>query len=127
MARDNVGYTEDPPTVPDATTTVNLPNAVPTVVVDNATVTVPEGILAQNTGTFNDDDLDDVVEVTASVGTIVQIGSQTGTWTWTYVPADGPTDSQTVIVTATDNQGASAQAFFRADGCQRRADSGRGQ
>ncbi len=112
VAEDNVGHQESAPHVPDATTTVGMPNGFPTITADNPVVAVPEGTPTENTGTFNDDDLGDVVEVTASVGTVVQAGSRTGTWAWTYIPGDGPTDGQTVSIAATDSEGASAQVTF---------------
>ncbi len=52
-------------------------NVAPTVARDAATVTVPEGTTAFNSGTFADAN-SDTVTITASVGTITQSGA--GTW-----------------------------------------------
>lgn len=53
-------------------------NTAPTVAVDAASVTVPEGTTAFNSGTFADAN-SDTVTITASVGSITQSGA--GTWT----------------------------------------------
>ena len=86
-----------------ATTTFDLTvsNVAPTVAATSATVTVNEGSTATNSGTFADVG-NDVVTITASVGSITQ-GS--GTWSWSYNTNDGPDDSQTVTITATDSDG----------------------
>jgi VCBS repeat-containing protein len=86
-------------------------NVPPTVTVDDADVTVDEGSLANNTGTFGDVGAD-TVTITASVGSITQ-DDNAGTWSWSYTPADGPADSQTVTITATDSDGAQTTATFQ--------------
>ena len=86
-------------------------NVAPSVAADNATVTVNEGQLATNRGTFSDP-ADNIVEITASAGTIEQVGAQNGTWTWSYASTNGPTETQTITVIATDSDGASGQTTF---------------
>jgi hypothetical protein len=77
-------------------------------------VSVNEGQNATNSGTFDDVDLGDSppdhVTVTASVGNVTQNNSAK-TWSWSYVPPDGPSSS-TVTVTATDDDGAHASVTF---------------
>ncbi len=84
-------------------------NQPPTVTVVNGSVTVNEGQLAANTGTWSDPNFDPV-SLTASVGTILQ--NADGTWSWSFPANDGPDQSQTVAITATDNHGASAATSF---------------
>ena len=77
--------------------------------VDNASVTVNEGDLAENSGTFSDPN-GDPVTLSASIGTVVDAGG--GIWTWSYTTADGPDDSQTVTITATDDTDLSSEVSF---------------
>ena len=79
-------------------------NVPPSVAADNATVTVNEGQSAAYSGTFSGTG-DDVVSVTASIGTVSQVGTLSGTWSWEFDSSDGPDDGQTVVITATDNDG----------------------
>jgi hypothetical protein len=85
-------------------------NNPPTVTADNATVTVDEGLPAINSGTFGDVDAGDTVTLNASVGTVTDNGDDT--WSWSLDTDDGPTDSQTVTITATDSHGAQSTATF---------------
>jgi len=78
----------------------------------NESVTVDEGETAAIEGVFNDIDSTDTVTIAASVGTITQTGTSNGTWNWSHTPADGPTDSQTVTVTATDMLGTGSSVTF---------------
>jgi hypothetical protein len=89
--------------------TVN--NVAPTPVAGSSTVTVNEGDPALNAGTFFDPG-DDVVTVTASVGTITQTAGASGTWSWLFSTDDGPADTQIVTITATDSDGASDTTTF---------------
>jgi Ca2+-binding RTX toxin-like protein len=84
-------------------------NVAPTIAVDNAAVTVDEGDTAANTGTFADVAAD-VVTLTASVGTVIDTGG--GTWSWSFDTVDGPDDSQLVTITATDDDGDFSQVTF---------------
>ena len=84
-------------------------NVAPSVAVDNASVTVNEATAAGNTGTYGDVG-NDTVSLAASVGTITDNGN--GTWSWSYTPADGPDESQTVMITATDSDGAETTTSF---------------
>ncbi len=100
-ARDYVGHLEAAPDSPDATTEINVP---PTVAVDSDTVVVDEAAPAGNTGSFSHTGRD-TVTLTASIGAVTQ-DNGAGTWSWSYTPADGPDDSRTVTITATDSNGA---------------------
>lgn len=84
-------------------------NHPPTVTVDNEFVAVNEGQLASNTGTWSDPDFDPV-SLMASVGTILQDAD--GSWLWSFPTSDGPDQSQTVAISATDSHGASAATSF---------------
>lgn len=81
----------------------------PVLTADNASVAVPEGTAAANTGTFNDPD-GDPVTLSASVGTVSVSGA--GTWSWSYGTSDGPTESQTVTITGTDDKDAEGTVSF---------------
>ena len=86
-------------------------NVAPSVAADNATVTVAESETATNSGTFSDPGVDDVT-LSASVGTVVDNGDGTFTYTptaeyngadsFTYTVSDGNggTDSATVSIMA---------------------------
>jgi hypothetical protein len=74
-------------------------NQPPQVTVDDGSVSVDEGYVAENTGTVSDPDGHDV-ELTASVGDVVNNGN--GTWSWSFVTDDGPAESQSVTIYADD-------------------------
>jgi hypothetical protein len=60
-------------------------------------LTVTEGGLAENAGTFpNVSDIP--VELDASVGVVILTSDHE--WAWSWTPDDGPSDSQTVTITA---------------------------
>jgi hypothetical protein len=84
-------------------------NVAPTLAIDNATVTVDEGSTASNGGTFGDPG-NDTVTLSASAGTVVDNGD--GTWNWSFNAVDGPADSRTVTITATDSDGAKTSVTF---------------
>src|SRR5262249_33610695 len=90
---------------------VQPPNQPPTVAGDQAALAVNEGSPASNTGTFNDPQGRGTVTLTASLGTIAQ-DNATGTWSWSFTPADGPNGPTTVTITATDNDGLTATTTF---------------
>jgi len=73
-------------------------------------VEVDEGDIALNSGTWSDPDFGDIVTLDESVGTVVQNGD--GTWDWSLATADGPDDSQSVTITATDSHGLTDSATF---------------
>jgi PKD domain len=87
-------------------------NVPPTVAADNASRTVNEGQTATNSGTFGDANALDTVTLSASVGTLTQSGTHSGTWTWSLGTTDGPNESQSVTITATDNHGATSTTSF---------------
>jgi len=90
--------------------TVQAPaNQDPTVTVDQATVTVDEGDLATNTGTYSDPD-GDPVSLSASVG---EVTAGAGTWSWSFQTTDGPAQSQEVTITADDGKGGTGSKSFQ--------------
>ena len=82
----------------------------PELTVNRETETVDEGGTAHNSGTFDDVD-GGAVTMTASVGTVIQ-DDAAGTWAWSFATTDGPSESQTVIVTATDETGKTEDIAF---------------
>ena len=79
-------------------------NDPPSVAADSALVTINESQTAANSGTFSDSGLD-TVTIASSIGIVSQIGTQSGTWSWSFASSDGPNESQTVVITATDSDG----------------------
>jgi hypothetical protein len=88
---------------------LGLLNQPPTIAADQPSVTVDEGDTATNTGQVSDPD-GDAVSLTSSVGTVTN--NSDGTWSWSFATSDGPTESQTVTITADDGQGGTAQTTF---------------
>jgi hypothetical protein len=84
-------------------------NVPPRLVVLDDAVTVGEGAIATNAGTFGDLGQDQVT-LFASVGTVVDNGDQT--WSWTLPTVAGTDDSRTVTITATDTDGAVTDVSF---------------
>jgi hypothetical protein len=89
--------------------TINPVDDAPTVALDNASVTVDEGDTASNSGSYGDVD-GDTVTLSASVGTVTK--NADGTWDWSFDTSDGPDDSQTVTITASDGGPPNATATF---------------
>ena len=88
------------------------PNSPPTVNLDSTNnIVVTEGITASKTGTYSDPDGNATVTLKASVGTVTE-NVAGGTWSWTFPTADGPRESQTVTITATDAAGDTATVSF---------------
>lgn len=115
-ATDSFGYTARDDDGGEAAGTVSITiagrNDAPTLTITNPSRTVQEGASAGNDGTFADLDLTDVVTVRASVGTVTQDAGHAGSWAWSYQTTDGPDESQTVVITATDSQGAERSSRF---------------
>src|SRR5207249_6485746 len=66
-----------------------------------------------NSGVWWDGNSGDSVTLRASVGTVVQSGSNaTGTWSWSYSPTDGPIQSQFVTISADNGHGVVANTNF---------------
>ncbi|NLS96729.1 MAG: cadherin-like domain-containing protein [Planctomycetaceae bacterium] len=84
-------------------------NVAPSAAVNEGSVAVDEGEVATNTGTYQDPG-DDALAFAASVGTVVDGGN--GTWSWSLQTTDGPDDSGTVTVTITDKDGGQAAVTF---------------
>jgi uncharacterized delta-60 repeat protein len=94
---------------------VTLGYAQPVLTATSASVTVNEGAAAVNTGTFTDlqtgyGDIANDWNATASVGTVVL--NPNGTWSWSYNTTNGPANSATVLITATDEDGDTGQVSF---------------
>jgi hypothetical protein len=88
---------------------VTVNTAAPLVITAHlANVTVNESQTAINTGTVSGGN-GNAVSLAASVGTIVNHGD--GTWSWSFPTNDGPPQSQTVTLTASDGNGASSASF----------------
>jgi subtilisin family serine protease len=83
-------------------------NDPPVLTSNNATVTVNEGVPAANSGTFGDPN-GGAVTLSASVGTVV---AGPGTWSWSFGTNDGPTQSQVVTITGTDDKGETGTTTF---------------
>ncbi len=88
---------------------ITVNNLAPIIAVDSAAVTVNEGDIAVNSGTFSDAGTD-TVTLSASVGAVVD--DNDGTWSWSFNTSDGPDDSQTVTITATDSDNSQTQVTF---------------
>ena len=84
-------------------------NAPPVLTVNQPSVEVNEGQVAGNSGGVSDPD-GDMVTLNVSLGTITNNGD--GTWSWNFPTVDGPADSQTVTINASDGRGGTAQLTF---------------
>jgi YVTN family beta-propeller protein len=84
------------------------PNPPPVLTSDQASVTVNEGQTAANTGTVSDA-AHNTVTLTASVGTVVNNGD--GTWSWSFLASE-PIPSQTVTITGNDGHGGTGSTSF---------------
>ena len=92
--------------------TVSAANDAPKVAVDADGMAVDEGQTAANGGSFADVDVGDSIVITASVGSLTQTIGANGAWSWSLATSDGPSDGQTVTITATDDGGAQASVTF---------------
>ena len=86
-------------------------NQPPSIAVDDADVSTPEGTAASNLGTFSDPQGINTVTLSASVGTVIPNYSL-GTWSWSNSTSDGPAGPFPVTITATDIFGATASVNF---------------
>jgi hypothetical protein len=88
-------------------------NSAPTVKANINPVTVTEGAIPTNTGTFSDPDGDTVTlsasSNTGSAGTVTASGA--GTWSWNGAAADEG-QGQTITITGDDGHGNTAKAQF---------------
>jgi len=92
-------------------------NAAPQIDTDAQSIEFDEGQLAVNSGTFSDLDIElgDGVTVTSSIGTITQTPGNAGVWNWSYQTTDGPDETQSVTITATDSRGFESSLGFDLD------------
>ena len=75
--------------------------------------TFPEGTVPSVAGTWSDPDASDNVSITASPGTVAQVGPNSqGTWTWTGTAADEDAPVQIVTITADDHHNPGVSATF---------------
>ncbi|TVP45781.1 MAG: hypothetical protein EA350_08385 [Gemmatimonadales bacterium] len=84
-------------------------NQAPELSVNQPAVTVDEGDLAVNAGMFSDPE-GDAVTLSASIGTVIDTGN--GTWSWSFASTDGPLESQQVTITGTDALDAEGSVSF---------------
>ena len=88
-------------------------NSPPEITATSGSVAVNEGATAVNTGTWLDANFSDTVVLSASSGSVTQSGTTVhGDWAWSLGTTDGPTQSQNVTITATDNPGLSDSVSF---------------
>ena len=110
-ARVTITATSEADPTKTQTITIDLPPVSPPVLLpDGASLTVDEGQVATNSGTFTSDTPEQDVAITASVGTVTKDGVGSGTWSWSYTPDDGPAESQDVTITG--NNGAIGSTSF---------------
>ncbi|MCC9600963.1 Ig-like domain-containing protein [Stieleria sp. JC731] len=93
-----------------ATITIVGVNDAPELSFDLESVTVSEGVIASNTGSWSDLDLGDEVTLSASNGIIVK--SSDDRWAWSFESSNGPSESQTIVITADDGRGGISAASF---------------
>ena len=91
-----------------ASTEVAFDLLVSQIAVDSPLVTVDEGSTATNTGRYFDTGTAPVL--TASLGTVVDLGS--GQFSWSWDTTDGPLDSQQVTITADYGGGQQFDVIF---------------
>lgn len=85
-------------------------NTAPSVTAANDPVVVNEGSTATNTGTFTDPDSSNAdITLTASRGSVTK---GAGTWSWSQGTNDGPTQSGSVTITATDDKDETGSVTF---------------
>jgi hypothetical protein len=80
------------------------------VAANDAVITVDEGQIASNTGTWSDSNANGVF-LTASVGTVTK--NANGTWSWPFNATDWPSQSQVVTITATNSAATRTSTTFR--------------
>ena len=81
----------------------------PTVSANQSSVTQPEYTAVSNSGTFAD--VDDAVTISTDVGTVSQVGGQSGSWSWSGTVPD-ESSPYTVTITATNaDQSVSSTSF----------------
>ena len=97
-----------PMTSPIATTTVTIANVAPVLSRNNASLTGAVSTTFQNSGTWSDV-ADDLVSLSASLGTVVR--NADGTWNWSFVPTVA-LSNQTVTITARDKDSGSSSVTF---------------
>jgi hypothetical protein len=102
---DAFGETDDA----TVTITVNGVNDAP-VISNGGNVSIDEGQTATSSGSWSDVDASDVVTLSASTGDVSR--NADGTWNWSFNSADGPDESQTVVITADDGNGGVTTSSF---------------
>ena len=112
----SITYSIDGGTTNQTTPRINLlaalqaGNTAPSVTAADDPVVVNEGSTATNTGTFTDPDSSNAdITLTASRGTVTK---GAGTWSWSFGTNDGPTQSGSVTITATDDKSESGSVTF---------------
>ena len=95
--------------VATVTLTINAVNDLPIISFNQSAISVDEAQTAEMTGRVLDVD-GDLVTLSTSLGEIGDKGF--GAWEWLFSTHDGPTESQTVTVSADDGHGVIAHATF---------------
>ncbi len=90
-------------------TEVQVDNAAPQLSGQSSTVSGFVNTVLRNSGTWRDS-VSDTVELSASLGQIIQ--NQDGTWSWSYL-SQVPRTDELITITARDSDGASRQFEFR--------------
>src|SRR5207237_1320371 len=80
----------------------------PAVSAASAAISAPESSAATNSGSFSD--YDDLVNLTASSGTLLYTPGQNGTWTWSGTGDES--HPYPVTITATNSDGLTATSSF---------------
>ena len=92
-----------------ASVAVTVANVAPNIDANHATLVVAAGQTAANGGTFSDPG-EDVVTLSASVGTVVDAGN--GDWTWSFDTTGWISADRTVSITAADDDGDASSVTF---------------
>jgi hypothetical protein len=83
---------------------VIVTNVPPVVSAAASAVSLIEGQIAVNSGSFSDPGINDPVTISASIGVVTKSGANNGTWAWSLPTIDGPSTA-TVTITASDGDG----------------------
>jgi hypothetical protein len=86
-------------------------NVMPTATADHPSITVDEGSVATNNGTFFDPG-HDVISMTASIGAVSWDAGNSGNWGWAFTTSDGPAQSQVVTMAIMDSDGAMSELDY---------------
>jgi len=83
----------------------------PSVAANSASVTAPEFTVVGNTGTFSDVDDAVTISVVSGGGSVSQVGSTSGTWSWSGTAPD-ESSAYTVTIKALNVDGSFSTTSF---------------